>query len=123
MRPGKKQKAVDRHKREYCREHHCCEFVSYAWKPADATEIWIKESHGDELFQEFVARLLQKHALMEQRAMETKPEPTVAHPVIQALANMSTEARRVVWTLNDQVAYDGVYTVPPDDSDPGYDVK
>lgn len=106
MRPSEKQKVVDRHRREYCREHHCCEYVSYAWEPADATEIWIKESRDGELFKEFVARLLQKQALVLQR--DNEPEPTIAHPLIQALADVNTEARRVVWTLGDQVAYDNM---------------
>lgn len=110
MRPSEKQKVVDRHKREYCREHHCCEYVCYAWEPTDATEIWIKESRDGELFKEFVARLLQKQALVEQRNNE--PEPTVAHPLMQALADVNDEARRVVWRLGNDVEYEKQYQIP-----------
>ena len=110
MRPSEKQKVVDHHRREYCREHHCCEYVCYAWEPADATEIWIKESHDGELFQEFVTRLLRKHALMKQRQVVWTPDDqphNQPHPLIQALADVNTEARKIVWRLGDDVAYQG----------------
>jgi hypothetical protein len=97
MRPSEKQKYVDHIRREYVSEQ-------ITWEPADATEIWIKESRGGELFREFVARLLQKQALVEQR--ENEPEPTLAHPLIQALASVNDEARRVVWRLGSNIEYD-----------------
>jgi len=104
MRAKGKQEYVDTIRREYTAQRLA------TWEPEDATETWIKDSRGGELFLEFLARQLQQDTLEQEQNNET-----VAHPLIHALTGLSKEARTVVWILTDnQIEYDTLG--PPGDS-------
>jgi hypothetical protein len=104
-----KQEYVDYIQREYTAKK------SASWQPTDLTEGWIKDSRGGELFQEFITRQLQENA---QRKMNMElgnqvEYETEAHPLIEALTDLSEEARTVVWRLDNDVYYEAG---PPGDS-------
>ena len=99
MRPSEKWKVVDNARREYETEQ------IYNWEPADITEAWIKDrAFRGELRQEYIARILRKTALEAQR--NDPPSLTDTHPLIQAVAHLSEEARTVVWRLGSDIEYD-----------------